>query len=254
MRELNLLEEAPRSDKKVKIGQRTPYHRAIARQFDARFFTGGGTFGYRNYKYDGRWKAVVRKLQQYYKINSSSSVLDIGCACGFLLFDLQDMISGIRVAGLDISEWAINNAMRGYAAYAKSQGLVGNSEDLEILAKGKIAPHLVLGSKTEPWRLPWADNSFDLVLSINTAHNLPPEQCVMGIKEIVRVSRDKKSMFIQVDAYRTEEERRAMDAWNLTALTVMSTTEWLKFFKRAGYQGDYYWSTIKIEGNKAVRA
>jgi hypothetical protein len=29
--------------------------------------------------------------------------------------------------------------------------------------------------------------------------------------------------------------------WNLTAKTIMSVGEWVEFFKKAGYTGDYYW-------------
>ena len=49
------------------------------------------------------------------------------------------------------------------------------------------------------------------------------------------------SNLITVDAYRNEEENKRMNMWNLTALTYMHTEEWKKFFKEAGYTGDYYW-------------
>jgi hypothetical protein len=32
-----------------------------------------------------------------------------------------------------------------------------------------------------------------------------------------------------------------MEAWNLTALTMMSVEEWKSFFAEVGYEGDYYW-------------
>jgi hypothetical protein len=32
-----------------------------------------------------------------------------------------------------------------------------------------------------------------------------------------------------------------MEAWNLTALTMMSVDEWIDFFEEVGYFGDYYW-------------
>ena len=51
----------------------------------------------------------------------------------------------------------------------------------------------------------------------------------------------KIGSFITVDAYNNEEEKIRMNAWNLTAKTIMSTSEWKKFFKETGYKGDYYW-------------
>jgi ubiquinone/menaquinone biosynthesis C-methylase UbiE len=87
--------------------------------------------------------------------------------------------------------------------------------------------------------LPYDDNSFDVVISINTVHNLEREECAKALQEIERVSRGKS--FITVDAYRNEEEKRRMFDWNLTAKTIMSVEEWEMFFKEIGYTGDYYW-------------
>ena len=78
-----------------------------------------------------------------------------------------------------------------------------------------------------------------VVLSINTVHNLPRAECVQAIREIQRVSR--RHAFLTVDAWRTEEERRRMEKWVLTAYTVLSTEEWQDLFAEAGYRGDYYW-------------
>jgi ubiquinone/menaquinone biosynthesis C-methylase UbiE len=87
--------------------------------------------------------------------------------------------------------------------------------------------------------LPFDDNSFDLVISINTVHNLPFEECKQALREIQRVTR--KSAFVTMDAWRNEEERERMLKWNLTALTYMSVEDWERLFDEVGYQGDYYW-------------
>ena len=87
--------------------------------------------------------------------------------------------------------------------------------------------------------LPFPDNSFDVILSINTLHNLGQEDLIIAINEIERVGKGKS--FITLDAYHNEEERIAMEAWNLTALTVMEINEWKKLFKKIGYTGDYFW-------------
>ena len=52
--------------------------------------------------------------------------------------------------------------------------------------------------------LPYEDNSFDIVIAINTIHNLNKEDCAKALKEISRVA--KKNSFITVDAFRNEEE------------------------------------------------
>ena len=74
---------------------------------------------------------------------------------------------------------------------------------------------------------------------INTIHNLNRDDCAQALKGIQRVSGGRA--FITVDAYRNEIEKQRMEAWNLTALTMMSVEEWKDFFVEVGYDGDYYW-------------
>ena len=97
---------------------------------------------------------------------------------------------------------------------------------------------LILGNAVQ---LPFAEKSFDYVISINTIHNLPIEQCIVAIKEIQRVHKSRS--FIVVDAYENEIERERMFAWNLTAQTILSKNDWKIVFEYAGYTGDYYWFT-----------
>jgi len=136
----------------------------------------------------------------------------VGCAKGFMLHDLAELIPGITVKGVDISQYAIENAMADMKSYVR----VANAN-----------------------QLPFPDNSFDVVISINTVHNLDKEACGKALQEIERVSRGKS--FITVDAYRNEEEKERMYAWNLTAKTIMTVDEWIAFFKEVGYKGDYFW-------------
>ena len=81
---------------------------------------------------------------------------------------------------------------------------------------------MILGSAES---LPWPDKYFDVVLSINTAHNLSEEKCRQAIREMTRVGKDKKKMLISVDAYRNEQEKERMKDWVLTAETVKSVAK-----------------------------
>lgn len=88
-------------------------------------------------------------------------------------------------------------------------------------------------------RLPYADSTFDLVISINTIHNLELADLIRSLHEIERVSRG--NAFLTVDAYRTESEKEKILKWNLTAKTIRHVDEWQEIFIEAGYTGDYYW-------------
>jgi len=239
IKELNLLESAPKSKRKFDPNWRTNTNRIIARRFDKDFFDGDRANGYGGYYYDGRWRKVVKRLEDVYDIGPQSSVLDIGCAKGFLLYDLQSMIPGIRVAGIDISDYALNHAMDGYGDLLMTNNAFSprNADIAEQRAREKVLPHMVKASADE---LPYADNSFDVVLSINTTHNLPRNRFKKAIKEMIRVSKDKESMFIQLDSYANEKQKQEMKYWNLTGLTVMSDDEWIDFLGNLGYQGHFY--------------
>jgi ubiquinone/menaquinone biosynthesis C-methylase UbiE len=129
-----------------------------------------------------------------------------------MMHDMSQLIPGITVKGIDVSQYAIDNAIE------------------------TMRPHVQVASATA---LPFADKSFDIVIAINTIHNLDRNGCAQALREIERVAR--RGSFITVDAYRNDEERERMYAWNLTAKTIMSVDEWIAFFKEVGYTGDYYW-------------
>lgn len=215
--EINLLDNYPRTKRNLtkRHKEKTLRDQEIARKFDREFFDGDRRHGYGGYHYHERfWGSTIPRFKDYYGLTKDSSILDIGCAKGFMLYDFQRLIPGISVHGIDISEYAISNA------------------------KEEVKERLMVADARH---LPFGDNSFDLVLSITTLHNLTCDGISDALEEIMRVT--KKDAFITVDAYRTEEERKKMEAWNLTALTVMHTEKWKRFFKSSSYTGDYYWFT-----------
>ncbi|OGT25645.1 MAG: methyltransferase type 11 [Gammaproteobacteria bacterium RIFCSPLOWO2_02_FULL_42_14] len=195
--------------------QKTETDRAVARQFGKAFFDGSRDQGYGGFHYHPKyWELVIHDFQKQYQLNLSSSVLDIGCAKGFMLHDMARLIPGISVAGIDISEYAISNAIDSVKAHC----------------------HVACATK-----LPFPDKSFDCVISITTLHNFERKELIQALKEIERVKR--KYSFITVDAYHDDEEKKRMEDWNLTAKTVLHVDDWKKLFLEAGYTGDYYWFT-----------
>lgn len=213
--EIDLLVNYPRTQRNVKErgATKTEEDRALARQFGKEFFDGDRKNGYGGFRYFPRfWQPVIPTFQSYFGLGRGSSVLDVGCAKGFMLYDMAQLIPGIQVEGLDISSYAIENAMESMRPFVR----VGDAR-----------------------KLPYPDQSFDVVISINTIHNLEQPELKQALREIERVSRGKS--FITVDAYRNEEEREAMYAWNLTAKTILHVDEWKKLFREVGYTGDYYW-------------
>ena len=214
-KEIDLLVNYPKTKRNLdeRVASKTEADRAIARQFGRDFFDGDRRHGYGGFNYLPRfWQPVIPIFRDYWQLTADSSLLDVGCGKGFMLHDLAELIPGITVEGIDISQYAIENAI----------------EDMK--------PHVQVANATH---LPFPDNSFNVVISINTVHNLEREACAKALQEIERVSRG--SSFITVDAYRNDEEKERMYAWNLTAKTIMSVDEWERFFQEVGYTGDYFW-------------
>lgn len=213
--EINLLDLYPRSKRPIEERGNlvTEEHRKTARQFGKEYFDGDRLYGYGGYYYHPRfWQATIKRFRDYYRLADNASVLDAGCAKGFMLHDFKELMPNLTIAGIDISEYAIEHAVE------------------------TVKPFLRVGNAKE---LPYEDKSFDLVISINTIHNLPLEECKEALRAIQRVSR--RYAFITMDAWRTEEERERMMKWNLTALTYMHVDDWKKLFAEVGYTGDYYW-------------
>jgi SAM-dependent methyltransferase len=213
--EIDLMINYPKPKRNVdeRGATKTEEDRLLARKFGKDFFDGDRKNGYGGFSYFSRfWQPVIPTFQKHWNLDSTSSVLDVGCAKGFMMHDFAELIPGITVKGIDISEYAIENAI----------------EDMKT--------HVQVGNALS---LPFDDKSFDVIISVTTLHNLERDECAIALQEIERVCR--KGAFITVDAYRNEEEKERMYNWNLTAKTIMSVEEWKVFFKQVGYTGDYYW-------------
>lgn len=208
--ELDLLAKYPRGkrDPAARALEKTAEDIAIARSFGREFFDGKRRHGYGGYSAaPERWKGVMDDLQARY--GSIPSILDVGCAKGGLLREFKNRHPDLYVAGVDVSEYAVELA----------------DKDL----------HCQVADCRE---LPFGRKVFSLVVSINTIHNLDRTGCIQALQEIERVG---ERAYVTVDSFRNDEERSRMFDWNLTAQTILSTDEWKALFAEAGYTGDYGW-------------
>ena len=183
---------------------------AIAKKFDYDYWDGDRKYGYGGYRYDGRWRVVAEEMAEHYCLQPGQRVLDVGCGKGFLLYELTQVVPGLEVAGIDISQYAIDHA------------------------KEEIKPYLRCGLAQD---LPYEDNSFELVYSITTLHNLYVYDLKKALQHMERVSRG--SSYIVVESYRSEREKANLLYWQLTCECFYTPGEWEWLFKEWGYMGDY---------------
>ncbi len=206
---ITLLHTSTRRDYLSRVKDKAACAR-VAKQFGKDYWDGDRRYGYGGFKYDGRQRAVAERMAEHYGLDAGASVLDIGCGKGYLLYELTQVVPGITVAGIDISQYAIDHA------------------------KEEVKPFLKQGPAQE---LPYAENEFDLVISINTFHNLYLFDLKKAIQEMERVGRGNK--YLVVEGYRNEEEKVNLFYWQLTCECFFTVEEWEWLFQEWGYTGDY---------------
>ena len=183
----------------------------LAKKFDYDYWDGDRRICYGGYKYiEGRWEKVAKEMTKFYRLPKKARILDIGCGKGYLLFDFLKVLPEAEIFGIDISNYAIKNA------------------------KEEIKGDLIVGNANE---LPFEDNFFDLVFSINTLHCLDAPNLFESLKEIERVGKHNK--YICVESYRNEIEKANLLYWQVSCEAFNTPAEWLWWFNLAAYSGDY---------------
>jgi SAM-dependent methyltransferase len=181
-----------------------------ARKFGQAFWDGDRRTGYGGYVYDGRWAPVAERLVTTYGLKDDSCILDAGCGKGFLLYELKKLLPACRIAGFDISEYAIGQAPE------------------------PVRQHLKARTIQQPW--PYRNGEFDLVVSLNTLHNLQIFDLEHALEEMERVAKNK---YLVVESYRNESELFNLQCWALTCECFFTPGEWKWLFSKFGYTGDH---------------
>lgn len=183
----------------------------IAKQYGPDYWDGDRRYGYGGYKYmPGRWKPVAEALIQTYGLGPGSKVLDVGCGKGFLLHEMLLLEPELQVSGFDISPHGISCAT-----------------DL-------VKSHLFLHEAQALY--PYADQEFDLVISLATLHNLRLPDLKAALAEIERVG---KQAYVMLESYRNEQELFNLQCWALTCESFFDEQEWVWLYKHLGYSHDF---------------
>jgi len=183
----------------------------VATRYGRDYWDGDRKYGYGGYQYDGRQRPIAEAMANHYGIKRGDKILDVGCGKGYLLYEFTQVVPGVEVAGIDISEYGIEKS------------------------KEEVKPFLRVGNATS---LPFGDDSFDFVLSITTLHNLYIYELKQAIQEIERVGKGSKK-HIAVESYRNEREKANLLYWQLTCRSFYTPQEWEWYMNECGYNGDY---------------
>ena len=183
----------------------------IAKEYEADYWDGNRRYGYGGYKYTpGRWKPVAEALIAHYGLSNSSKILDVGCGKAYLLYELKLILPDLEVVGFDISRHAL------------------------ALVKEEIKDKIMIHRAQDKY--PWADNSFDLVISLACLHNLEIFDLKKALSEVERVGKNK---YVMLESYRNEQELFNLQCWALTCESFFNENEWTWLYEHFGYTGDY---------------
>ena len=182
----------------------------LAKKWDYDYWDGDRKINYGGYRYmEGRWEKVAQPMIEHYGLKDGDRILDIGAGKGFLLYDFTKLLPGIQVFGIDVSNYAVENS------------------------KDEIKDRMQVGNAIS---LPFKDDYFDLVISLNTLHNLHCYDLDKALREMERVGKKK---YLCVESYRTEEEKANLLYWQVTCEAFNTPEEWEWWFKQTGYTGDH---------------
>jgi protein-L-isoaspartate(D-aspartate) O-methyltransferase len=182
----------------------------LAKKWAVDYWDGDRRTGYGGYRrIPGVWDGFLRKLVDHYGLTSKSRVLDIGCGKGFMIADLLELLPGVHVEGIDISDYAIERAPE------QLNGLVQVANCID---------------------LPFEDKSFDLAVSINVFHNLHCKELAKSLEEISRVA---SRQYLVVESYRNEREKQNLLYWQLTCEAFNSPEDWEWWLEASNYPGDW---------------
>ncbi len=182
-----------------------------AREFEFDYWDGDRRYGYGGYHYiPGRWKPVAQALIERYDLKPGDSVLDLGCGKGYLLYELQLLVPNLYLIGWDRSQ----------------HGIDGRHPDFKGALCRAFVQDLPLA----------ATNSYELVISLGTLHNLTIRELATALPDIERVGRDA---YVMVESYRNEQELFNLQCWCLTAESLLRPEDWKFLYDHFGYTGDY---------------
>lgn len=183
----------------------------LAKQFDYDYWDGDRRICYGGYSYlPGRWRPVAEAMIDHYGLKPGDRILDIGCGKGFQLKELSVTCAGLDINGIDFSQYAVDKA------------------------HPDVRDSIICCSATE---LPFDNNSFDFVFSINTLHTLHCYDLHKALKEMERVGKNHK--YLCVESWRNESEKANLLYWQVTCEAFCTPLEWEWWFKETGYSGDH---------------
>ena len=138
------------------------------------------------------------------------TVLDVGCGSGWLARRIAERLLHGRVVGLDISDEMVRRAQQASDGFSNLTFVEGSAD-----------------------RIPWSDNSFSRVISVESAYYWPDP--ARGLREILRVLAKGGSAWILINYYRDNPHCHQWGTHYNIPSHLLAAAEWADLFRRAGF-------------------
>jgi ubiquinone/menaquinone biosynthesis C-methylase UbiE len=188
-------------------------------KFDKDYYSSGG---YKDYlkKFERVGFVYAKRLVKVLKPKKYWKFLDVGCGMGGVILALRKM--GYKAFGTEISEFCLKN-----------------SPAKKWMVFGDIC------------KLPFQDNSFDVVLSLNTICYLTKKEAKKALKELARVS--KRFLYIKtINKGSPESSKRKNPDPLRKNRSLLKKREIVRLLKKEGFKclGPLFKSLEKIKFNR----
>lgn len=159
------------------------------------------------------------------RFNDGFSVLDIGCGGGQAIKTMSDMFSGGNIFGIDYSGTSVR---------------VSKRTNRKLIRYGRVK--IIKGSVE---KLPFADCSFDVIVSVESFYFWPDP--LENLNEVRRTLKNGATLLIVLEIYKTEKfYERNQELLARLPMNYFSADEFRELFKKAGFSDTY----IFEESNK----
>ncbi len=209
MREINIFPSRSIVDRKAALMRRKQrdYSDFGQTYFDAE----DGVYG--GYHYDGRYAESAKRLVQEFNLHPGDKVLELGCAKGFVLCELQKL--GMDVAGIDRSQYAVENC--------------------HPSLKGRV--HHGMASDIDQFRA----DEFHLIFAKEMLPHLGKLQARFVAHYMARAG---KQQFLEIQCAPTPEAAMLMAEWDPTHKIFQTRDWWIRELLGCGYRGSVWFKDL----------
>jgi SAM-dependent methyltransferase len=153
---------------------------------------------------------IVVPTLELMAIKPEDNVLDVGCGTGWLSRMLAARAPHGRIVGMDVSDEMVRQARRSCAEVENALFIEGSAE-----------------------QIPWEDNFFQKVISVESAYYWP--DAARGMLEIFRVLAAGGSAWVLINFYRDNPHCHQWAQHYAIPTRLLGAEEWAQLFRDAGF-------------------